>query len=210
MQVKGTFPLTLVVRPSFCSDSVTDKSRRAFWFGLDVVVNQNDCYFTITHQHISKSGYFIPLMLLFWCFIVHTSQTPERRWRGPFVVLLDPETICIQLPSRPGRGSLACEDAGLPPTREPKEKVFFQFVQWWGVDDRTTAPDPGLWRESFSSREVETGNQWSDQMMDPVISWFSDVSNNHLPAFSKRSSRPLNPTCYPLPFVSSTSGFVWR
>lgn len=52
-------------------------------------------------------------------------------------------------------------------------------------------------------------NQWSDQMMDSVISWFSEMSNNMLPVFSKFPSPApaLHLPLYPLCIGSASSGF---
>lgn len=102
-----------------------------------------------------------------------------------------------------------------PPSKTGLRKVFFSFEQWLNMDDKTTAPNPGLKREVFSplkAMKSKRQNQWSDQMMDPVISWFSEMSNNALPVRSKFSvlAPALNLPFYPFRVVPSSSGFILK
>lgn len=82
---------------------------------------------------------------------------------------------------------LACEDTGHPP-RQAQEMCFSNLYD--GKTEKAkqqslilaykTRAFPAL-KAMKSKRE----NQWSDQMMASVISWFSEMSNNMLPVFRK-------------------------
>lgn len=126
-------------------------------------------------------------------------------------VLIQPETIFIQLLSCPAGGMQSWHLKTLASLQDrPKESVFVICTMVRRRQQKTQQLILVYRGRAFlapKAMKSKRGNQWSDQMMDSVISWFSEMSNNREFSFLAPAR---NLPFYPFRYVLSSPGFNFK